>query len=152
MPVYNFTATQIVYNFTATIDNPAELVLTDDPTSVNVTNVITTVTVINTVQPITVDSGGGAGQDYNQSLNTTDNVAFATVTTPVIYGAASQPVSFPTGISAANVGTVFGTALDLGTINFSTVTNQLSLIFAFLPLNFGGVYTPSFVGLNLGPI
>lgn len=151
MPVYNFTATQIVYNFTATIDNPAELVLTDDPTTVNVTNVVSTVTVINTVQPVTI-TGGGGGQDYNQSLNTTDNVAFASVTTPVIYGVAQQPVSFPTGISAANFGTVFGTALDLGTINITTVTNQLSLIFAFLPLDFGGIYTPSYVGLNFGGI
>lgn len=151
MAVYNFTATQIVYNFTATVDNPAQLTLTDDPTTVNVTNVVSTVTVINSIQPVTVSDGSG-GASFNQSLNTTDNVAFASVTTPVIYGLAQQPVSFPTGIDAANYGTVFGTALDLGTLGLTTITNQLSLIFAFLPIDFGSVSQPSGVQLNFGTI
>lgn len=151
MAVYNFTATQIVYNFTATVDNPAQLTLTDDPTTVNVTNVVSTVTVVNNIQPVTVDGGGG-GANYNQSLNTTDNVAFASVTTPVIYGPAQQPVLFPNGISVANFGTVFGSSLDLGTLGITTITNQLSLIFAFLPIDFGFISAPAGVGLGFGEI
>jgi len=151
MAVYNFTATQVVYNFTATIDNPAQLTLTDDPTTVNVTNYVSTITVVNNIQPVTISSGGG-GEGYNQSLNTTDNVAFASVTTPLIYGPAQQPVFFPNGISAANFGTVYASALDLGTLGITTITNQLSLIFAFLPIDFGFISAPAGVQLNFGTI
>lgn len=150
MSTYNFTATQIVYNFTATVNNPAELTLTDNPEQVNIVNVVNTLTVINTVQPVTVT--GSAGQSYNQSLNTTDNVAFNTLTVPTIYGVAQQPVSFPTGISTINYGSIFSTILDLGNISGMTITNQLSLIFFFLPIDFGTVGSPVNINLNFGTI
>lgn len=150
MSTYSFTATQVVYNFTATIDNPAALVLEDNSEQVNVVNVVSTITVINSIQPVTVT--GSAGQSFNQSLNTTDNVAFNTLTVPTIYGAAQQPVAFPTGISTVNYGSVFSTALDLGQLSGTTITNQLSLIFAFLPLDFGTINSPININLNFGTI
>lgn len=150
MSTYNFTATQIVYNFTATVDNPAQLTLTDNPEQVNVVNVVNTLTVINTVQPVTVT--GAAGQSFNQSLNTTDNVAFNTLTVPTIFGPAQQPVSFPTGIDVQNYGNIFSTLLDLGSLSGTTITNQLSLILFFLPIDFGSINNPVNINLNFGTI
>jgi hypothetical protein len=104
--------------------------------------------VINSVSPVTVT---GNIQNFNQSLNTTDYVAFAGITTPTISGPAQAPVYFPTGISVANVGTTFNGSIDMAGV-FSTFTNQLSLLFALLPLNFGTVTTPSFFSVNFGNI
>jgi hypothetical protein len=149
MASYTFTVTQATYNFTATVSSPANLTLADYPDNVAITNVLTTVTVINNVQPITISGTGG--QAFNQSLNTTDNVAFASVTTPKIYGAAQQPVYFPNGISLANVGTTFNGGVDMAGI-INTFTNQLSLIFALLPVTFGTVRSPSYLSVNFGSV
>lgn len=144
-----FTVTQVTYNFTATVGTPIALRLAETPDTVNVTNQISTITVINTVQPVTISGigGSGGGAPYNQSLNTTDNVSFASVTTPTIYGQAQQPVFFPTGISLANQGTNFQGGIDLGLIS-GTYTNQLSLIFALLNIDFGTVTQPSLYSIK----
>ena len=145
---FTFTVTQVVNNFTATLSIPLALALTNVPNTVAVTATSATVFVNNTIQPITVS---GASQGFDQSLNTTDNVAFASVTTPAIFGDAGQPVSFPTGISAANFGTVFSGSLDFGQV-FGTYTNILSLLFAAIPLDFGTiVFQPQF-SVDLGTI
>jgi hypothetical protein len=94
---------------------------------------------------------GGAGGAFNQNLNTFDNVSFATLTTPAIYGLAGQPVSFPTGISAENFGTVFAGILDFGTI-FGTYTNILSLLFAAIPIDFGTIVLQPQFSVDLGTI
>ena len=109
MSSFSFTVTQVVYNFTATVANPAEVTLADYPDDVLVTTQLTTITVVNSVQPITVTGLGG----YNQDLNTYNNVAFATVTTPEIYGVAQTPVYFPTGLQisqSSGTGTSIGVA------------------------------------------
>jgi hypothetical protein len=113
MSSFTFEVTQVVYNFTATVANPATVTLAEYPDNVNVVNNVNTITVVNTIQPVTI-SGFDNGAGYNQSLNTTDNVAFATVTTPTIYGAAQLPVYFPTGVkleqasgTTASIGVVF---------------------------------------------
>ena len=145
MSSYTFTVTQITQNFTATVKYPVNLTLSETPDTVNVANFVSTLTVINNVQPVTISGvGNSTGNPFNQSLNTGDNVSFASVTTPQIYGVAQQPVRFPTGISVANLGTVFNGSVDLGLIN-TTITNQLSLIFAFLPLDFGSAINPAMV-------
>ena len=95
MPNYSFTITQVVYDFTATVTTPVNLVLNNTETSVVISPNTSTIQVINTPQPVTVATGATS---YNQSLNTFDNVSFASVTTPYIYGFAGQPVNFPTGI------------------------------------------------------
>jgi len=118
MSSYTFTVTEVVYNFTATVANPAEVVLADYPDDVTITTQLTTITVINSVQPITVT---GSGQ-YNQSLNTTDNVAFNSVTTPEIYGISQTPVYFPTGIQIAQSA---GTGTSIGVL-FSDNTVQVT--------------------------
>lgn len=150
---FTFTVTQAVSNFTATISNPINLTLASSPDTVNVVKQITTVTVINTVQPVTIQGygGGGGGSIYNQSLNTTDNVSFASVTTPAIYGVAQQPVSFPTGISVSNPGNTFQGGIDLGQL-YGTFTNQVSLILAILPLDFGTALIPGTISINFGPV
>lgn len=149
---FNFTVTQVTRNFTATLTNPINLTLASQPDAVNVVKQITTVTVVNTVQPVTIQgAGGGGGSIYNQSLNTTDNVSFASVTTPAIYGVAQQPVSFPTGISVTNPGNTFQGGIDLGQL-YGTFTNQVSLILALLPLNFGTALVPGTITINFGPI
>jgi len=150
MSVYNFTATQQTYNFTATVTNPANLTLAMTPDQVTITDVVTTITVINNVSPVSVSSG--IGQFFNQNLNTTDNVQFATLTVPTIYGVAQQPVLFPTGLSAANFGTTYGSSLDLGTLGGVTLTNQIALIFAFLPIDFGTIGNPSLFAVNFGSV
>lgn len=143
-----FTVTQVTYNFTATISEPVALTLAETPDTVSVVNQVSTITVINTVQPVTITGYGmGTGTNFNQSLNTTDNVAFASVTTPQIYGQAQQPVFFPTGISVANQGTNFIGGIDLGLI-VGTYTNQLSLIFALLNIDFGTVTQPSLYSIQ----
>lgn len=96
MSYYGFTVTQVVYDFTATVTTPLSLALQTTQTSVLITETTTTVSVINQVQPVTVSGA----QQFNQSLNTFDNVSFASLTTPIIYGFAQQPVNFPTGIVA----------------------------------------------------
>jgi hypothetical protein len=113
MSSYTFEVTQVTYNFTATVANPATVVLAEYPDNVSVVNNVNTITVVNNIQPVTI-SGFDSGAGYNQSLNTTDNVAFATITTPTIYGAAQLPVYFPTGVkieqvsgSTASIGVVF---------------------------------------------
>jgi hypothetical protein len=142
-----FTVTQITYNFTATVNTTTNLTLVDTPYTVTVVNSATSVSVINNVQPVTISlSGGGGGSSYNQSLNTTDNVAFATLTVPTIYGPAQQPVYFPNGISTVNYGTYFTAVLDVGGI-YNTFTNQFSLITALLPLNFGTLVNPAPISL-----
>lgn len=149
MPNYVFTVTQDISNFTATIAYPVNLTFNETPDQVQVANVVSTVTVINSVQPITISGAGG--QTFNQSLNTTNHVAFASVTTPTIYGPAQQPVFFPTGISVQNVGTVFSGTIDQGAI-YNTFTNQLSLLFALVPLNFGGITNPATISINFGSV
>ena len=130
----SFTVTQIVYNLTATLTTPLELTLVDNDTAVTVvTNQTATVIVNNTLQPVSVS---GYGNIYNQSLNTFDNVSFASITTPEIYGFAGGPVSFPTGISVENFGTTFTGVLDFGSI-FGTYTNIISLLFAAIPIDMG---------------
>jgi hypothetical protein len=145
---FNFTVTQVVNSFTATVSTPLALALTNVPNSVAVTATSATVRVSNAIQPVTVS---GATQTFNQSLNTGDNVSFASVTTPEIYGAAGQPVSFPTGINAVNVGTVFTGSLDFGQI-FGTYTNILSLLFAAIPLDFGTIVLQPQFSVDMGSI
>jgi len=151
---FNFTVTQVTQNFTATLTNPINLTFTEDPDTVNIVNQITTVTVVNNIQPVTISGvggGSGGGVGYNQSLNTTDNVAFASVTTPAIYGPAQNPVLFPNGISVANVGNTFNGSIDLGQL-YGTFTNQISLILALLPLDFGTALIPGTISINFGPV
>jgi len=137
-----FTITQVTYNFTATISNIANVTLNDTTNVVNVTNHSTSINLNNSMPTVTVSTQGiGAGSFYNQSLNTTDNVTFNTVTTPTIFGLGGLPVSFPNGLSTNNQGTIFSTTLDLGGI-YSTLTNQISLFTALLPLDFGTVANP----------
>jgi hypothetical protein len=100
VPNYSFTITQVVYDFTATVTTPVNLVLNNTETQVLITGTTATIQVINNIQPVSV--GAGSGQIFNQNLNTTDNVSFASLTTPYIYGFAQQPVVFPTGIIAGN--------------------------------------------------
>ena len=109
MSSFNFTVTQVTQNFTATVRYPINLTLQETPDTVSVVNAVSTITVINNVQPVTVTGvgGGGGGTVYNQSLNTTDNVAFASLTTPTIYGPAQTSVYFPNGINLANLGNSF---------------------------------------------
>ena len=95
MPNYSFTITQVVYDFTATVTTPLNLVLNNTETSVVISPNTSTITVINQPQPVTVQTGF---QQFNQSLNTFDNVSFATVTAGYFYGTAGQPVYFPSGI------------------------------------------------------
>lgn len=139
-----FTVTQVTYNFTATVNTTTNLTLVDTPYTVSVVNSATSISVVNNVQPVTISLGGGGGDgsSYNQSLNTTDNVSFATLTVPTIYGLAQEPVYFPNGISTVNYGTFFTTTLNLGGI-YNTFTNQFSLITALLPLDLGTLIRPS---------
>ena len=111
---FAFTVTQVTYNFTATITSPLSLALTNTPDSVLIANTTATVSVVNNTQPVTV-SGFGTS-NYNQSLNTSDNVSFNSIATANIYGAGSQPVTFPNGISVPNAGTVFINSIDFGPI------------------------------------
>lgn len=94
MPIFSFTVTQVTYDFTATVTTPLALSLINTQTQVIITATTATVQVTNQIQPITV----GGGQTYNQSLNTFDNVSFASVTAGYFYGPAGSPVYFPTGI------------------------------------------------------
>lgn len=144
MSSFNFTVTQVTQNFTATIRYPLNLTLSESPDTVNVVTALTTVTVINNIQPVTVSGiGGGSGANpFNQSLNTGDNVAFASVTTPQIYGPAQTPVYFPNGISVENLGNAFNGSIDLGGV-YNTFTNQISLLLALIPLNFGSALNPA---------
>jgi len=150
MAFSNFTVTEVTYNFTATVTTPLELAMVGTDTTVVVTNSTATVSVINTTQPVTI-SGGGGGSSYDQSLNTTDNVTFNNLTVGSIYGAAGAPVSFPTGISAANYGTVFSGGLDFGMI-FGTYTNVLSLLFAAIPIDMGTIVVQPQYSVNMGNI
>jgi hypothetical protein len=118
MSSYSFTVTEVVYNFTATVANPAEVVLAEYPDDVKITTQLTTITVVNSVQPITITGLGG----YNQDLNTFNNVAFATVTTPEIYGSAQNPVYFPTGLQIAQSA---GTGTSIG-VKFADNTIQVT--------------------------
>jgi hypothetical protein len=153
MAFNSFEVTEITYNFTATVSTPLELTLTGTDTHLTVVSPTTaTISVINTRQPVTISGIGGGGGSYNQELNTTDNVSFASVTTPAIYGFAGGPVSFPTGISAANFGTVFSGSLDFGSIFGTTVTNVLSLLFAVLPVDMGTIVSQPQFSLDLGTI
>ena len=111
---FAFTVTQVTYNFTATLTTPLTLALTNTPDTVSVSRSTSTVRVVNNIQPITV-SGFGTS-NYNQSLNTTDNVSFASVTSGNFFGAGSQPVTFPNGIRVPNAGTVFINTIDFGPI------------------------------------
>lgn len=149
MAFSTFTVTEVTYNFTATVTTPLELTLVDTDTTVFVTDQTANVTVTNLRQPVTVS--GFAGATYNQSLNTSDNVSFASLTTPAIYGFAGQPVQFPTGISVENFGTVFSGTLDFGSI-FGTYTNILSLLFAAIPIDMGTIVSQPQYSLDLGTI
>jgi hypothetical protein len=146
----SFTVTQVTYNFTATVTTPFTVALESTSTRVLVNQSTATNSVINNNQPVTIATVG-SGNSFNQNLNTTDNVSFASVTTPAIYGLAGQPVSFPTGINAANVGTVFSGSLDFGTI-FGTYTNILSLLFAAIPIDFGTIVLQPQYSVDLGSI
>lgn len=155
MAFNSFNVTEFVYNFTATVTTPLELALTGTDTHLTVVTPTTaTISVVNTRQPITISglpAGGGGGAGFDQNLNTTDSVNFATVTTPYIYGTAGQPVTFPTGISAANAGTIFTGGLDFGGL-FGTYTNVLSLLFAALPIDMGTiVYQPQY-SMDMGTL
>lgn len=145
---FNFTVTQVVNSFTATLSTPLALALTNTPNSVVVTATSATISVSNAIQPVTISN---LVFNADQSLNTTDNVSFASITTPLIYGAAGQPVVFPTGISAANIGTVFAGTLDFGTI-FGTSTNIFSLLFAAIPIDFGTIIFQPQYSVDLGTI
>jgi hypothetical protein len=145
-----FTVTEVVYNFTATVTTPLQLALVGTETTLVVTNSTATISVINTRQPVTVNGFGGGGA-YNQSLNTSDNVSFNSVTTPAIYGFAGQPISFPTGISVENFGTVFSGALDFGSI-FGASTNILSLLFAAIPIDMGTIVSQPQYSIDMGTI
>jgi hypothetical protein len=144
-----FTVTEVTYNFTATVTTPLELALVGNDTTVVVTDQTSNIVVNNLRQPITVS--GFAGATYNQGLNTGDNVSFASVTTPAIYGFAGQPVQFPTGISVDNFGTVFSGSLDFGAI-FGTYTNILSLLFAAIPIDMGTIVSQPQYQLDMGTI
>jgi hypothetical protein len=111
---FAFTVTQVTYNFTATLTTPLSLALSNTPDSVSIYQTTATVSVVNSIQPVTVS--GAAGGNFNQSLNTTDNVSFNTVATSQLYGTAGQPVQFPNGINVPNAGTAFISALDFGPI------------------------------------
>lgn len=149
MSTYSFTATQSVYNFTATVTNPAALTLAEYPEDVSIVNVTNTVTVTNVYQPVYVDTGsGGQGVAYNQSLNTGDEVIFQSVTTPTLNGGTSTPIYFETGISVQNFGTTFIGSVDFGNLNNAYITNQLSLLFSFLPLDFGTASNPIQVSID----
>lgn len=155
MAFNTFEVTEITYNFTATVTTPLELTLTGTDTHLTVVSPTTaTISVINNRQPVTISSGLGGigGSSYDQELNTDSNVNFASVTTPAIYGFAGAPVSFPTGISAANFGTVFSGSLDFGSIFGTTVTNVLSLLFAVLPVDMGTIVLEPQFSLDLGTI
>lgn len=97
MPFFSFTITQVTYDFTATVSTPLALTLSNTGTNVIVTATTASIQVINQIQPVSITYGANA---FNQSLNTFDNVSFASITTPVIYGLAQQPVNFPSGITA----------------------------------------------------
>jgi hypothetical protein len=111
---FAFTVTQVTYNFTATITTPLSLALTNTPDSVLIYQTTASVRVVNSIQPITV-SGFGTS-NYNQSLNTFDNVSFNSIGTGNIFGAGGQPVTFPNGINVPNAGTVFINTIDFGPI------------------------------------
>lgn len=148
MSTYNFTVTEIVYGFTATIATPVELTLTETPDQISVINALTTVTTTSTVQQIIV-TGAGSGQSFNQSLNTTDDVTFASVTTHAVYG--MSPVTFPTGIDITNTGITFIGDIDLAGV-YQQFTNQLGLLFALLPLDFGSINNQSTFSVDIGHI
>lgn len=97
MAYFNFTITQVTYDFTATVSTPLALTLQASGTNVLVTATTASIQVISQIQPVTVAIGA---QTFNQSLNTFDNVSFASITAPVIYGFAQTPVLFPSGIIA----------------------------------------------------
>ena len=154
MAFNSFEVTEVTYNFTATLTRPLELTLTGTDTHLTIVSPTTaTISVINTQRPVTISTpgGGGGGGSYDQPLNTSDNVSFNSVTTPAIYGFAGQPVNFPTGINANNVGTVFSGGLDFGSI-FGTYTNVLSLLIAALPLDFGTIVVQPQYSVDLGQI
>ena len=111
---YNFTVTQVVNSFTATLTTPLSLALTNTPDSVLIYKTTATVSVTNNIQPVTVSGAGGG--NYNQSLNTFDNVSFGSMATANIFGAGGQPVTFPNGINVPNAGTVFINTIDFGPI------------------------------------
>lgn len=153
MAFNSFEVTEVVYNFTATLTTPLELTLTGTDTHLTVVSPTTaTISVINTRQPVTINvaGGGGGGSAYNQSLNTIDNVSFNSVTVPTIYGFAGGPVSFPTGIQAANFGTVFSGSLDFGQLIGATATNLLSLLFLALPIDMGTIVLQPQFSLDMG--
>lgn len=149
MAFSTFTVTEVTYNFTATVNTPLELALVGTETNIIVTNSTATVSVINSRQPVTVNGVGS--NTFNQSLNTTDNVQFDTLTVSEIYGSGGSPVSFPTGISAANFGTVFSGTLDFGLL-FGTYTNIISLLFAALPVDMGTILLQPQYSVDLGTI
>jgi hypothetical protein len=149
MAFSTFTVTEITYNFTATVTTPLELALVGTETTLVVTNSTATISVINNTQPVTISGSGG--DSFNQSLNTGDNVSFNSVTTPAIYGFAGQPVSFPTGISVENFGTIFSGTLDFGSI-FGASTNILSLLFAAIPIDMGTIVSQPQYSIDMGTI
>jgi hypothetical protein len=153
MPSINVT--QSTYNFTATVSYPVNLTLSETPDQVRVTQAASTVTVVNNISPITVSGFGGAGSGvaYNQNLNTTDNVRFATVTTEKIYGPSQQPVNFPNGFTTnvVNNSAIFSQSIDVGGV-YTQFNNQLQMIYALLPINFGTVNDPALFGIDMGPI
>ena len=110
--LYSFTVTEVTYNFTATMTIPLELALDTTSNTVNVTDTTAVVSVINSRPAVSVVGGS----IYNQGLNTGDNVSFASVTTPTIYGTGGAPVVFPNGFSAPNAGTIFINSIDFGLI------------------------------------
>ena len=95
MSFNTFTVTQVTYDFTATITTPLSLAVQTTTTSVLITGTTATVVVTNQIAPITVNGT----QQFNQSLNTFDNVSFATVTANAYYGYAGQPPLFVNGIN-----------------------------------------------------
>lgn len=150
MAFNNFTVTEVTYNFTATVTVPLELTLQNTATSVRVTNSTTNIVVNNNQQPITI-SGVGGSAVYNQSLNTTDNVAFNSVTTDAVYGTAGAPVEFPNGISVQNFGVTFAGSLDFSGI-YATYTNILSLLLAAAPIDMGTITIQTGFNLDFGAI
>lgn len=129
---------------------PLELTLQNTATTVNVSNTALNIVVNNVQQPVTI-SGLGGGSVYNQSLNTTDNVSFNSVTTDAIYGTAGAPVEFPNGISVQNFGVTFAGSLDFSGI-YATYTNILSLLLAAAPIDMGTITIESGFNLDFGAL
>lgn len=90
---------------------------------------------------------GPVQNPFDQNLNVTDAVTFASVQTADVSGEDQTPVFFSSGVSLATIGYDFIGPLDLGTVP-QVFTNQIGLLLALMPLDFGTVQEPSFFTLR----